>query len=82
MNREEVLRLAREAEMGFDLAVPGVIEELQTFANLVAAAERDECAKVCEVLANSFEHGAKEWAHADVWDMAEACAMRIRLRGE
>jgi hypothetical protein len=52
------------------------------FAALVAVAEREACAKVCEVLANSFEHGAKEWAHADMWDMAEACAMRIRLRGE
>jgi hypothetical protein len=82
MNREEVIRLARDANMGFDLAVPGVIEDLQSFATLVAAAERDECAKVCEVLGNNLDHASKEWAHADLWDVAEACAMRIRLRGE
>ena len=54
MNREDIIKLAREA--GFDLEmwqlslgsnVWGTHEELERFAALVAAAEREACAKLC-----------------------------------
>jgi hypothetical protein len=40
MTRDDIIRLAREAEMGFDLTMPSFISELERFATLVAAAER------------------------------------------
>ena len=51
MNREDIIRMAREASSGnddrnifFDL----MIEELEAFAALVASAEREACAKLVE----------------------------------
>ncbi len=45
MNREDITRMAREAGfVGFD----GENKCLREFAALVAAAEREVCAKVCE----------------------------------
>jgi len=45
MNREEITRMAQEAGfVGFD----GENKCLREFAALVAAAEREACAKVCE----------------------------------
>jgi hypothetical protein len=41
MNRDEVMRMAREVELFATTSV------LIKFANLVAAAEREACAKVC-----------------------------------
>ena len=51
MNREEIIKLAREAGMTVcrDEWVFG--EMLERFAALVAAAEREACAKVCDELA-------------------------------
>ena len=45
-------------------------------------AEREACAKVCEELRDNLKHSAKEWAHADLWDMAEGCAAAIRARSK
>jgi hypothetical protein len=44
--------------------------------------EREACAQVCEELRNKLDHASKEWSHADLWDVAEACAETIRARGE
>jgi len=80
MTREDIIRMAREAgllplldedcfqKMGtknFD-ATKKVLER---FADLVAAAEREACAKVCE------SHWEKEGA-------ANWCAAAIRARGQ
>ena len=63
MDREEVIKLAREAGLRVGTNLSGVvlvgspaeiglahltIEELERFAALVAAAEREACAKVCD----------------------------------
>jgi hypothetical protein len=57
MNREDIIRMAREAglcidgEVAFSPNHNGAdvdINDLQAFANLVAAAEREACAKACE----------------------------------
>ena len=57
MNREEIVRMARQAGMeqdGDNFFSPSHeeidvhITDLERFAALVAAAEREACAKVCE----------------------------------
>ena len=76
MNREDIIRMAREAH--HDLVTqdypghlgrldPWTIRLLERFAALVAAAEREACAKVCK------ESNAFNWFE---------CAAAIRARGE
>jgi hypothetical protein len=53
MTREDVIRMAKEAKLnigpaGMGQTVWGGDAELERFAVLVAAAEREACAKVCE----------------------------------
>ena len=59
MNRDDIIRIAREAginvEQGFLLRFAGVEDDLERFAALVAAAEREACAKVCERMARRTE---------------------------
>jgi len=76
MTRDDIIHMAREA--GFEIEktlygpVPcvdgrGIDDRLERFAALVAAAEREACAKVCD-----------GWMHANGND----CAAAIRARGE
>ena len=71
MNREDITRMAREA--GF-VGMDGDHGALRRFAALVAAAEREACAKVCE------EGGRDESGriHVQAW----GCAKAIRARGQ
>ena len=69
MNREDIIRMAREA--GF---AGGGCEALFRFAALVAATEREACAKVCEQMPD-LEHGWRVTLPSD-------CAAAIRARGE
>ena len=52
MTQEDITRMAREAgfnvEQGFLLRLTGINEDLERFAKLVAAAEREACARVCD----------------------------------
>lgn len=84
MTREDIIRMAREA--GFtDQDHTGVWitdgywdEELARFANLVAAVEREACAKVCEA-------GIDMWPneyHEEWNDACEDRAKSIRARGD
>ena len=70
MNREDIIRMAREAGK----VRPGVeympLEVFERFAKLVAAAEREACAKACDELGD-------EYADANAAD----CAFAIRERG-
>ena len=47
MTRDDIIRLAREAELFNDDQEP-LLEHLERFAALVAAAEREACAKIAE----------------------------------
>ena len=55
VNREDVIRMAREVDLhervkdgvGYVVRIPN-LEKLERFAALVAAAEREACAKVAE----------------------------------
>ena len=77
MTKDDIIKLAREA--GFEKVVAihpdgaktvtvAPVPELLAFANLVAAAEREACAKVCEV------------RHQEGLNF-EGCATAIRARG-
>jgi hypothetical protein len=70
MNREEIIRMAREA--GFNpVSYTGAnLELFERFAALVAAAEREACAKVAE---EPYEFTSEE---------AHRIASAIRARGE
>lgn len=70
MTRGDILRMAREAALPL-FEDDAIVGPLQRFAALVAAAEREACAKVCDELGDEF-------ADANAADCAEA----IRSRGE
>ena len=69
MDRELIIRLAREA--GFADGVVEIVglEGFSRFATLVAAHEREECAKVCD--------GYNDGRYANTADL---CAAAIRSR--
>ncbi len=50
MTRDYIIRMAREAQIGdsHGYVIQNELEHLERFATLVAAAEREECAKVCD----------------------------------
>lgn len=54
MNREDIIKMAREAWFGDGPEMPYVLKELERFAYLVAAAEREACAQVCEEYGRSI----------------------------
>jgi hypothetical protein len=48
MNREDIIRMAREANF-YDSEIGNAEDSFVHFAALVAAAEREACAKLCDV---------------------------------
>ncbi len=74
MTRDDIIRMAREAGISkpWDQE-PVKWETLERFANLVAAAEREACAALCDELV--LEHPGR----ADL--TAKQCAFAIRERG-
>ena len=92
MTQDEVIEMVKEA--GFPdvytewaksdwssikgLIVPMTLEQLGRCAKLVAAKEREACAKVCETLWNTPTNGmaTEEEAYGD------ECAAAIRARGQ
>ena len=75
MDRDDIIRMAREA--GFEVYGTDVwitdgwwLEELERFAALVAAAEREACAKAVEDYCGAWD------------DEGYALATAIRARGE
>jgi len=89
MNREDIIRMAREAGIVFDDKAAPFYER---FAALVAAAEREACAKVCEDKSMHCEKKAQEAIEAGEHDEVIAirstawqisvCAAAIRARGQ
>ena len=83
MTREDIIRMAREADIEWDLIDDdeGQIwyisaNGLQRFAALVAAAEREACAKVCDVEAEFCGSNGRKDA------VGTLCAAAIRARGQ
>jgi hypothetical protein len=92
MNREDMIRMAREAWLSdkeaqlitdFDEAYISCtyLQDLEKFAALVASAEREACAKVCETLgvhpALNVWNGGPDW-----YKHGKECAEAIRARGQ
>ena len=73
MDEKEIVRLAEEAELW--LHSDRKYEAVEKFANLVAAYEREACAKVCENIYEGDE-GCGDWP------TPEMCAEAIRARGQ
>ncbi len=73
MNRDDIIRMARQVELqaGFKWCVNFI--ELERFAALVAAAEREQCAKVCESVISPFGLANT---------VSEKLAAAIRARGQ
>jgi len=65
MNKEDIIRMAREAGFADSEGVVHAAYQLEAFAALVAAAEREECAAMFD--------------NHNVWD--EEVGERIRARG-
>ena len=47
MNRQEVIKLAKQSGLFVELVLERDLDWLERFATLVASAEREACAKVC-----------------------------------
>jgi len=80
MTRDDIIRMAREAgfesnSLGMTYTSGSLLDLLERFAELVAAAEREACAKVCEngTFLHDFSPEAK---------YSRACARGIRARGQ
>ena len=83
MNREDIIRMALEAELIYDeeCTSPWIEETnltpfLERFAALVASAEREACAKVCEDMSGPIEIYNPNYTHYI------DCAKAIRARGQ
>ena len=69
MTRDDIIRMAREAAF-YDGEIGRAEDSFVHFAALVAAAEREACAKVCDAL------------HYEVDAYGAQCAAAIRARGQ
>lgn len=73
---QELMDMAKESRMelyGLGKDRDRFIHRLEAFAALVAAAEREACAKVCDVLSVHPEYAS---------DITKLAALAIRARGE
>jgi len=68
MNREDIICMAQETGVKAER-----VRDLVNFASLVASAEREACAKVCDVLAVHPEYAS---------DVTKLAALAIRARGQ
>jgi hypothetical protein len=69
MKQDEIIEMAKQA--GFKMENSAAIQAAEIFANLVAAKEREACARVCE-------EEQEYWG----WDKVIDAAKIIRARGE
>jgi hypothetical protein len=86
MTKEDIIRMAREAWSHdcFSLWHKHQLASLINFTNLVAAAEREECAKVCdkETNPNADKHEPVSQYQSGCYITAEFLAATIRARGQ
>ena len=77
MNREDIIRMALETGLPHWYHTDGIVNEerIIAFATLVASAEREACAKVCEDQADDGTEG--EWDGCCL-----SLAKQIRARGQ
>jgi len=83
MTRDDIIRMAHEAQ---GTSIPSLnnetihfgflTEELERFAALVAAHEREACAKLCDEFVKNWD------VYGHLAEGADECAKAIRARGE
>jgi PP-loop superfamily ATP-utilizing enzyme len=74
MTQDEIIEIAKKAGMtSVDKKSQYLRDCLERFAKLVAKAEREACAKVCDVLAVHPEYAS---------EVTKLAALAIRARGE
>ena len=79
MNREDIIRMAQEAGIMSDVLQLGDnLKLLERFAALVASAEREACAKVCELMWHEWLDSPEE--NEPNKPDAEDCYRAIRAR--
>ena len=71
MNRDDIIRMARKSGFAHGICWAAHEKDLLMFANLVAAAEREECAKLLDEMA----------AEDKLSNYYKVAALRIRERG-
>ena len=71
MTREEIIRMAQEAQMPFYWRTGEItyLDKLERFAALVASAEREACAGI--VVNEAFQYASPVWAFEIVNDIKE-----------
>jgi len=81
MNREDIIRMGHEAGLcdasGEDDNSIYILQYLERFAKLVAKAEREECAKMCDEMERKAEG-----TDCCKWPTPVDCAFVIRARGK
>ena len=85
MNREDIIRMAKECGAYPAANVDGALlfwseSQVERFAALVAAAEREACAKLCEELRDDWLRGLGRYEF--MGEGADYCADAIRARGQ
>jgi hypothetical protein len=90
MTRDDIIRMARKANLhervkygvGYVVRIPN-LEKLERFAALVAAAEREACAKLCEQEQFELTEDVTGKNALQLFDSGcRCCAEMIRRRGE
>lgn len=84
MTRDDIFRMAGEAGLVRNVYLEFSVDRLVRFANLIAAAEREACAKLCDDEARMHEHLDRNGRsrHLDDAAGAKTCAATIRARRE
>jgi Mg-chelatase subunit ChlD len=83
MTREDIIKLAREANIKQAIETPHLlmVHELERFAALVAAAEREACANLLlnvDLSSMDADHRLQSWTATVLLNFSDA----IRARGE
>jgi hypothetical protein len=75
MTRDDIIKMAKEAKLPYEYDTERVLhlKEVERFAALVAAAEREACARVCDVLSVHPKYAS---------DITKLAAQAIRARSE
>ena len=88
MNRQDIIRMAQQAGFNPVSYMGANLESFERFAALVAAAEREACAKLCLEEANEAYHQEAFYLPRGnqgllrIAEGAKRCAEAIRARGE
>ena len=73
MTRDDMIKLAREAGIEYSKNLNQMVspycdgvhmDELEKFVNLVATAEREACAKMCELIEDDEFYWGRQYAEA------------------